>query len=182
MILDEGESFYEHQLRGLQGIWKEQGKAQKQWHISGAAAYLGGPDGQPNKTRRFALSEGAHGGIVWGTGQFVLDDDFELGCQSAEWHIRTADGRKAFAWTYVGPGQDTAQGIEELRRAARDAREQQDTNLGVSPKRKGLVNQKLASQSARERRVDPADGGAYTWEELRGLYAGYTIDELTECW
>jgi len=150
------------QIDALQGHWREVGGSKKQWLIKGCtvtALTSGGHMG-----RKFTVREGADGNVEWGTyGKYFLDQRFGFGMEIAVWRLRSPDGPEAFSWRIVKmPPSDCQAG----------------SSAGHAP-----AEGHLELSSLHQRRIDPADGWAYTWPEMRARYAGeYTKQESETYW
>jgi len=157
------------QIDALQGLWAEAGRSKKQWLIKGytATEVTSGEMG-----RKFTVQEGTDGSVGWGTnGKYFLDRRFRFGMETAIWRLRSPDGTEAFSWRCVKmlPPSGEALPLELLEAGCR---------AGNAP-----VDGRAGPSFPGERRTDPADGGAYTWQEMRARYAGeYTKRESEAYW
>lgn len=83
---------FEAQLKAIQGVWVEVQQPYKpRWIVEDDFAHQEGRD------RKFKLSASSGGDLIWGSGQYVLDPDFNEHSTTLVWH-RGYEGRVAFTW------------------------------------------------------------------------------------
>jgi len=153
------------QIDALQGLWEEVGRSKKRWLIKSYNATEVVSGGQMG--RKFTVREGANGSVEWGTnGKYFLDRRFGVSMDTAVWRLGSPDGAEAFSWRCV--------------EGSPLAGDEAGPSAGPAPVGRYIGP---SSNSPGERRIDPGDGGAYTWQELRARYAGeYTKRESEAYW
>lgn len=165
------------------------------WVVTGTLA------AQATGEKRFDLSQGEWGEVVWGKGQFFLDPEFNPDLGVARWHKGGTDSELAFSWKYMG--ERAPKGASATTPATASATSAAPSGKRVDPVdgtaytweefrahyRKQYSATDLEAYwwkcklHKEERRVDPADSLSYTWEELRAHYAGkYTKNEMQAYW
>lgn len=163
---------FEQQCEGLQGLWAESDRRQKKWLVVANKATRH----TKANPRSYTLTKGDAGELVWGLGgQYVLDPAFRPGTALAQWRKGSASGEVVFSWDYLGAAPE---------------------DDGESPKPKAKAEGKAKvndwsywdnwQDTEQEKRIDPQDGLAYTWEDIKAFYAGrggvYTLNATKAYW
>jgi len=86
-------SRFEEQLEALQGTWAEKSRMHKRWCVERQLAWK---EHQSAGRSHYNLYKGGDGSLCWGSGQYVMDVSFRIGCREAVW--RTPAGFVAFTW------------------------------------------------------------------------------------
>lgn len=187
----EGGARFALQCEGLQGLWAETDKKTKRWIVDGAKAHRQIRTGTSPSS--YTLCEGDDGGLVWGIkGQYVLDSHFKPGSSLALWLRPGTGGEVAFSWEYQGPvPEDFHETRAKGRGKGKDNGDDKGKGGGKGGKSKGKSYGKASpadhwswhewwdsgapwyyDHQEEEKRIDPEDGEAYTWEELKAFYSG----------
>jgi len=153
------------QCAGLQGLWEEvynMGKMSmkstcRQWFIEGLKAIECLDGGVPG--RIFAFQQDGDGRLLWGNGRrYALDSHFCPGMVVACWRQVGTGKRKpfiAFVWR----------------------------QLQQTPQVQSRESKRPVAGAVGEKRIDPSDDQAYTWQELQLFYAPtYTEQAMKAYW
>lgn len=193
-------------LKALQGLWTEevkQGRNPKSWLVEEDIAYEQLESGKRGK--KFHLKSDSDGYVVWGNGTYVLDASILYDNSCAVWNPN--DGRsKGFTWLRQGGGKGQAvkAEAEEKRIDPSDGKAYsldemmtfyaetygtpkiETHSYWLECKAKGSgkgAGEAKPQPDAPEKRIDPADGKAYSREELGVFYAQeYSKKALNAYW
>jgi len=191
-------SFFEDLCQAMQGHWVEVGGKRKHWLVEGRLAIQAGKGGHHRQT--ITLTQSADGGIAWGAGNKFYLDHLDQHLRRAVW-CRRWDGGLAFVWRALDTagGLPPAPGPPEERRLDPDRHEAYTwyemcavyagvysiPETGEYWRTCTVVSQGSdpASSGSVMRRVDPATGESYTWEEMMAMYSEeYEPSEVAAYW
>lgn len=191
----------------MQGSWVEVKGKGKTWMVEEDVAYLCQEHG--GRKKRFPLTKGADGEVIWGQGKYILDWSFKASDDVATWWDGDAVG---FSWKRlpadtvgekssthiegekrVDPCDGKAYTLDEMRTYYSEAEgtpkiETTAYWLECKPavgaaKAKAKAKAKATSEEVEERRIDASDGSAYTYSEMRSFYsASYTKKQMESYW
>lgn len=189
-------------LKALQGLWVEsttnKGRG-KTWLIEGENAMQQVADGKRGK--KYTLTKGENGDVLWGKGTFVLASSFKSGNAVADW--MGEGGEVGFSWKRLDSGSGSAEvkdkdekRVDPTDGKAYTLKELQNyysTMFGTAKieatsywltckatgkaepkaksKAKAKAKSKAASEAGTEQRIDPTDGQAYTFADMKSFYS-----------
>ncbi|CAE7390116.1 unnamed protein product [Symbiodinium natans] len=73
------------------------------------------------RARKFKLTEGAEGRVVWGAGKFSLDPAFESGMKQVTWLSGTDSSNVAFTWDFVS-SEGPTEAVEPTKRPRKEGK------------------------------------------------------------